>query len=183
MTLAMMAPVVAPWVRAYATLVAPSPAARSWIRALPFVAGYVAVWTGFAVAMAGLQAGLARAGAMAGDRLAGGGALVLIAAGLFQFAPLKQACLTHCRNPLSFFLTRWRNGPGSGLRLGLSHGLFCLGCCWALMATALAMGAMSLWWMALLTAVAVVEQWTPIGPRAGRGVGVALVSLGLWRLL
>lgn len=182
MTVAMMAPVAAPWVRAYATLVTPTPATRAWTAALPFAAGYALVWAGFAMAMALLQTALARAGALTGDRLSVGGGLVLIAAGLFQFAPLKQACLTHCRNPLSFFLARWRNGPGSGVRLGLEHGLFCLGCCWALMATALAMGAMNLWWMALLTAVAIVEQWTPIGRRASRGVGVALVALGLWRL-
>lgn len=186
MTVAMMAPVVTPWVRAYATLVTPAPAAarpRASTAALPFIAGYAIVWTAFAAAMAALQQALTAAGALVGDRAGGvAGAALLVGAGLFQFAPLKQACLTHCRNPLSYFLARWRDGAASGLRLGLGHGLFCLGCCWALMVTALAMGAMNPWWMALLTVVAIVEQWTPVGYVASRGVGLALVGLGVWRL-
>ena len=187
MTVAMMAPVVTPWVRAYATLVAPGRApgeSPAWAGAFPFIAGYALVWTAFAVAMAALQQALVAAGALVGGRVDGvAGAALLVGAGAFQFAPLKQACLTHCRNPLSYFLARWRDGAASGLRLGLGHGLFCLGCCWALMATALAMGAMNLWWMALLTLVAIVEQWTPLGLLASRGVGLALVGLGVWRLL
>lgn len=184
MTLVMMAPVVAPWVRAYATLAAPTPGTRSWTATAPFVAGYAMVWAAFAVVMALLQLALVSAGALAGDRLTGvAGSVVLIGAGLFQFAPVKRACLTHCRNPLSYFLVRWRNGPPSGVRLGLGHGLFCLGCCWALMLASFALGTMHLGWMAALTAVMALEQVAPWGAALGRAFGAGLVALGVWRLV
>lgn len=184
MTLVMMAPVVAPWVRAYATLVAPVPNTRAWSATLPFVAGYALVWAAFALVMALLQLALASTGALAGDRLAGlAGSAVLVGAGLFQFAPVKRACLTHCRNPLSYFLVRWRNGPPSGVRLGLGHGLFCLGCCWALMLASFALGTMHLGWMAALTAVMALEQAAPWGAALGRAFGAGLVALGVWRLV
>src|SRR5206468_284506 len=86
------------------------------------------------------------------------GALVLIGAGLFQFTAIKYACLRHCRNPLTYFLRRWRNGPPSGFRVGLEHGVFCVGCCWALMATTFAVGVMSVAWMVGLAAVSALEQ-------------------------
>lgn len=184
MTLVMMAPVVVPWVRAYATLVAPTPTTRAWSATLPFVAGYAMVWAAFALVMALLQTALASAGALAGDRLTGvAGSAVLVGAGLFQFAPVKRACLTHCRNPLSYFLVRWRNGPPSGVRLGLGHGLFCLGCCWALMLASFALGTMHLGWMAALTAVMALEQAVPWGAALGRAFGAGLVALGVWRLV
>ena len=108
-------------------------------------------------------------------------AIVFLAAGLYQFAPLKRACLTHCRSPIGFFLTRWRNGPAAGFRIGLEHGIHCLGCCWALMATALAVGVMNLWWMAALAAIALVEQVAPHGDTFRRPLGVALIAAGVWR--
>jgi predicted metal-binding membrane protein len=193
MTAAMMTPAVAPWLRAYATFVAQAPHATaghrpslstpSLSRAWPFAAGYAVVWTVFSVAMASTQAALAAGSWLVGDRLGSAlGAVVLIAAGIFQFTPLKASCLTHCRNPLGFFLARWRNGPTGGFRLGLSHGAYCLGCCWALMATAFAVGVMSVVWMALLTVVVVAEQTSAGGPAIARGVGVALVVAGAWRL-
>ncbi|MEZ5419095.1 MAG: DUF2182 domain-containing protein [Vicinamibacterales bacterium] len=183
MVVVMMTPTVLPWVWAYATLVAPSPSARAWPAAAPFVGGYFAVWLLYSAAMAALQTALAAAGVLTGDRLAGwAGPLVLIAAGAYQFAPLKTACLTHCRNPLTYFLARWRNGPVGGFRLGLAHGWYCLGCCWAVMLTALAIGVMDLAWMAALTVVVAVEQVAPAGVWAGRAFGAGLVAWGLWRL-
>jgi predicted metal-binding membrane protein len=183
MVVVMMTPTVLPWLRAYATLVAPTPAARSLTASVPFGVGYVLVWLGYSVAMAALQTALASAGLLVGDRLtAVAGALVLIGAGAFQFAPLKAACLTHCRNPLTYFLARWKDGAVSGLRLGVAHGAYCLGCCWALMLTALALGAMDVRWMAVLTVLVVLEQRAPGGVWLGRGFGVALAGYGLWRL-
>lgn len=183
MVVVMMTPTVLPWVRAYATLASPTPAERSWRHAVPFVAGYFVVWTSYSVGMAALQLLLASAGLLVEDRLATrAGALVLLAAGAYQFAPLKAACLTHCRNPLTYFLARWTNGPVSGLRLGIAHGWYCLGCCWALMLTALAMGAMNLWWMAALTAVVAAEQVAAAGVWLGRLFGVGLIALAVWRL-
>ena len=106
------------------------------------------------------------------------GAVVLIAAGLFQFAPARRACLTHCRNPLTHLLARWRGGV-SGFRIGLAHGAHCVGCCWALMATAFAVGVMNLWWMAALAAIAAIEQTAPHGDRVGGAFGLALAGWGV----
>ena len=110
------------------------------------------------------------------------GAAILIGAGTFQFAPIKQACLTHCRNPITYFLTRWRNGPTGGFRLGLGHGLFCVGCCWALMALALIVGMTHVLWMVALTLAVFVEQVLPHGHRLRIPLGVALIAAGLLRL-
>lgn len=111
------------------------------------------------------------------------GAVVLIAAGGFQFTRLKAACLTHCRNPLSFFLARWHDGPTGGLRLGLAHGLYCLGCCGLPMATGFALGVMNMAWMAIVAVVAVVEQVAPAGAFVGRLFGVLLIAIGAWRFV
>jgi predicted metal-binding membrane protein len=107
------------------------------------------------------------------------GSAVLVAAGAFQFAPLKRACLTHCRHPLTYLLAKWRNGPVSGVRLGLAHGAFCVGCCWALMATSLAVGMTSLWWMVALAAAVFVEQVVPHGHRIRIPLGIALIACGV----
>lgn len=186
MTAAMMTPVVAPWVRAYATLLAPDPgrAGRDpWVAAAVFAAGYAAVWAVFSVAMAAIQLLLVSRAYLVGDRvgpIAGG--LVLVGAGLFQFSALKASCLAHCRNPLGYFLQHWHDGPPSSFRLGLSHGLFCLGCCWALMATAFAVGTMHVTWMLVLAVVAVAEQTLPAGRAFARVVGAGLVAWGVWTL-
>jgi predicted metal-binding membrane protein len=110
------------------------------------------------------------------------GAVIFLIAGLYQFAPLKRACLTHCRTPLGYFLTRWPNGPMGAFRMGLHHGLFCVGCCWALMATAFAVGVMNAWWMAALGALTLVEQIAPQGQTLRRALGCAFVVAGLFRL-
>ena len=96
-------------------------------------------------------------------------AAILFTAGAFQFVPFKRACLMHCRNPLTYFLTRWRDGASGGFRMGFHHGLFCVACCWALMATTLAAGAMSLWWMLLLGTVTLLEQVSPMGRTNSNG--------------
>lgn len=182
MSMVMMAPVAVPWVRAYDRMLTPAPGA-AWTRLLPFAAGYGVVWAIFSVAMALTQASLAASGRLAAGRVGVvAGSVVLVAAGAFQFSALKSACLRHCRNPLSFFLARWHDGPIGGLRLGLSHGLYCLGCCWLLMATGFALGVMHLAWMAVVMAVTVIEQMTPAGPRVGRLFGAGLIVAGLWRL-
>lgn len=183
MVVVMMTPTVTPWVRAYATLVAPSPGRRAWTASASFVAGYFAVWLAYSLGMAALQAALTAAGTLVDSRLtARAGGLVFLAAGLYQFAPLKAACLTHCRNPLTYFLTRWQNGPVGGFRLGLAHGTYCLGCCWAVMLTALALGVMHLAWMLALTAFVAVEQMAPAGVRVGRAFGALLIAWGAWLL-
>ena len=103
----------------------------------------------------------------------------MIVAGLFQLTPLKDACLAHCRSPLSFFLARWDGGPGGPFKMGARHGAWCVGCCWALMALSFVLGVMNLLWMAVLTTMIVAEQRTPRRWQLGRGFGVALVAWGV----
>jgi predicted metal-binding membrane protein len=180
----MMAPAVWPWIRAFERLTSRGDGRlRRIVSTLSFAGGYVAAWAAYAVAAALVHMVLLRAGAVDPVRglapLLGAG--LLIVAGLFQFAPLKRACLTHCRNPVSYFLSQWRHGPMGGFRLGLGHGLFCVGCCWALMATALAVAVMNLWWMAALTAAVFVEQVAPRGEWIRAPLGIALIAAGLLR--
>jgi len=185
MTGVMMTPVVAPWLIALhrhqpatgAAVLGPLPA---------FASGYALAWAGFCLAAAAFQTLLHRAevdlpliqGAHTG---LGGGALVLV--GLFQFTPLKARCLSHCRSPAGYLLQNWRPGAAGALRMGVGHGLYCLGCCWALMLLALVVGHVSLVWMAVLTAVMVAETASPVGHRLARPLGALLVVSGLGTLL
>jgi predicted metal-binding membrane protein len=192
MMAAMMAPTTVPWVRAFHAF----PIAGARVAALPrrgaravatamFAGGYLTAWLAYSAAIAAAQAGLLRAGLL--HPVHGmpdpWGGLLLLGAALVQGSPLKRACLTHCRNPFTFLLQRWHDGPIGGFRLGLWHGLFCVGCCWALMATALAVGVTSLGWMALLAVAVFVEQVVPGGARARVPIGVALGAAGVWRLI
>jgi len=184
MMVAMMAPVVAPWVTAFAALAAREGRGRGRAR-VAFGGGYFVAWLGYSVAAAFAQFLLQRRGVL-GSGLAlpsHAGALVLVGAGLFQLTPLKQACLTHCRNPLTYFLQRWHDGPPGGFGVGLRHGLYCVGCCWALMATAFALGVMNVAWMAGLVVVMAIEQRVPRGVVIGRLAGVAIAVWGVVRLV
>jgi predicted metal-binding membrane protein len=104
---------------------------------------------------------------------------VLLVAGLYQLTPLKRVCLDHCRTPLGFVASHWRDGRLGALRMGIVHGAYCLGCCWALFAVLVAAGVMSLAWMLLLTLVVFAEKALPQGRRTAAVVGGALVVLGL----
>lgn len=168
----MMAPTVAPWIRTYHRFVVGEQ--REWSRlsaTAVFAGGYLAVWTCFGLVIALAQPFISMP--------AGSGSLLLIAAGLYQLSPLKQACLMHCRNPFSFLLARWKDGPRPAFRLGVQHGIYCLGCCWALMLTAFAAGVMSLWWMAALTLLTFIEQVSRVGARLRVPIGGALIAAGL----
>jgi len=184
MMAAMMAPTAWPWVTAFHRF---SGAARGVETGATtrFASGYLLAWLGYAIAAALLQSALHATALMPPSRdvvVPNVGAIIFLIAGLYQFAPLKRACLTHCRTPIGYFLTRWRNGPLGAFRMGLHHGLFCVGCCWALMATAFAVGVMNVWWMAVLGALALAEQITPQGQRLRRALGSALLLAGIWRL-
>jgi predicted metal-binding membrane protein len=108
-----------------------------------------------------------------------GGAL-LIAAGIYQFTPLKQACLRHCRSPLGFVLNHWHDGWIGALRMGMEHGAFCLGCCWVLMALLFVVGVMNLLLVAAIAGFVFVEKVLPGGAWIGRIGGGAMVALGAW---
>lgn len=147
-----------------------------------FAAGYIAVWGGFSVAAAGLQWSLEQSGllsAMMAGTSAALGAAVLIAAGLWQLTPLKQACLRHCRSPLYFLAHRWRQGRMGAFRMGLEHGAYCLGCCWFLMALLFYGGVMNLYWIAGLAAFVLLEKTVPAGHWLGMICGVGLIGWGV----
>ena len=186
----MMMPVSVPWVRVLISLsygggrgsrpLAGGEVAGWWVRVrsgLLFLAGYLSVWMLFSLAAAAVQFWLGERIALAGGSPLAGA--VLVGAGLYQLSPVKAACLRHCRNPLTYFLTRWRDGPRGALGMGWGHGLWCLGCCWALMALALVLGVMNLLWMAVLAAVVFIENVAPGGTVAGRVAGVGLVVWGV----
>jgi predicted metal-binding membrane protein len=182
MALAMMLPTAAPMILTYADI-AESAAAKGEPIVSPFVlvAGYCAVWLGFAAAAASLQ--VLVIGALvppdappaAAAWLAGA---VFLAAGLYQFSALKQACLSACRQPFPFFFANWKTTARGVFGLGLRQGLHCLGCCWAMMLLMLAGGAMNALWMAALGAAMTIEKLTTT-QRFSRAVGVVLVAAGI----
>lgn len=105
--------------------------------------------------------------------------LLLIAAGIYQITPLKQACLTKCRTPLGFFMTEWRAGDRGALLMGLKHGVFCVACCWLLMALMFVGGVMNLAWAAALTIFVLLEKATRWGGAFSRASGLVMVASGL----
>ena len=148
------------------------------------VAGYLAVWTGFGVVVhlgdLGLHQALLLVSVLDGyDQ--GIGAGILILAGVYQFTPLKFHCLDKCRSPLSFIAGHWSGGDDSrrAFSLGLSHGLYCLGCCWSLMLLMFAVGSGNIGWMLTLGAIMAVEKNAPWGKRIGKPLGAALIVVGL----
>ncbi|WP_407051391.1 DUF2182 domain-containing protein [Methyloraptor flagellatus] len=182
MVLAMMLPTAAPMLAAYAGRAEIAIAAGERpVSVLVPAAGYLTVWLGFAIVATGAQAGLTalRAfNAAMGPMTLVLGATTLLAAGVYQFTPLKQACLTRCRLPASFFAVRWSSETAQVYRLGLEQGLNCLGCCWALMAVMFAVGVMNVVWIAVLGLVMGLEKAT-LNPWVSRVIGVALIAWGL----
>ena len=182
MTFIMMMPAVSPWVTVVARLASSS---SGRVRTgMEFLTGYLATWVPYALIGASAQLVLLQRGLLpAGDALGRAvGGVVLIGAGLFQFSPFKAACLRHCRSPLGFFLERWDDGPAAPWLLGVRHGLFCLGCCWALMAVVFAVGIMSIVWMAVLAFAILLEQVAARGRDLSRVIGVSLIVWGLVRI-
>ncbi len=180
MMAAMMLPSAVPMVSSFAAL--DRSARGGGGRTAGFLLAYLAVWSGFSLVAAALQWGLQglglvdAAGASRTPLLAAG---LLVAAGAVQFTPLKQACLRKCRTPLGFLAVEWRPGFRGAAAMGLRHGLFCLGCCWALMLLPFVAGTMNLLWMAVLTAVVALEKLAPRGVLLSRGLGVLLILAGL----
>ena len=182
---AMMLPSTAPMVLTFASVERhrrePAPvdrAASTWL----FVAGYLAVWTAFGLAAYGLFVGVrslsipAFSWSHGGPYLAGA---VLILAAAYQLTSAKDACLRRCRGPLAFVTTRWREGPGGAVRMGVVHGAWCVGCCWGLMAALFALGVMSIPWMIVIAGLVAVEKLIPWKALANRSVALVLVVLGL----
>ena len=184
MMVAMMLPTAAPMILTYASLSRrqkPGSRVRTSVPAL--VLGYLAAWLSFSVLAAILDRVLQQASwiSSAGQSqslfLSGG---LLILAGVFQWTPLKTACLSACRSPLALMLTEWREGTWGAFRMGLRHGWFCVGCCWALMGLMWVAGMLNLLWLAALTLYMLAEKILPGAERWSRWVGVAAVFVGLY---
>jgi predicted metal-binding membrane protein len=174
MMAAMMLPSAIPTVTMYAGLAKD----RTSLAPLFFVAGYLAVWSAAGLAAFALAAAVGdvlaweRAG-----RWAAGATLLLAAA--YQLTPLKDACLARCRAPIAFLLGSWRPGRSGGLRMGMTHGAWCAGCCWALMAALFALGVMSIAWTALVAALVAFEKILPWRRLATWGTAMLLAVLGV----
>ena len=182
MMMAMMVPSAAPMVLLFTAIKrkqAPpvSPSVEAWI----FLGGYLLIWAGFSLVASLAQWRLERAGllsmAMASTSAVFGG-VILLAAGLYQFTPVKNACLRYCQSPVLFLSRYWRPGAGGALRMGLRHGSYCLGCCWFLMALLFVSGVMNLVWIAGIALYVACEKLLPLGRGLSRAAGVALIVSG-----
>jgi predicted metal-binding membrane protein len=178
MMMAMMLPSAAPAILLYARVHRHSASPETLPPTMGFLLGYVVCWVGFSAVAASLQ--LALGGAMQVGRDAA--AVVLIAAGIYQLVPLKDACLTRCRSPAEFITRHYRTGTLGAFRLGLLHGAYCVGCCWLLMALLFVCGVMNLAWVAALALLVAAEKLLPGGRWLARAAGVALICWGAYLL-
>ncbi len=161
MMVAMMLPSAAPMIVAFDT-VERGGTGRSPSRSMVFAAAYLLVWIGWSALAAGAQWLLQTVGLLTPMIVSNSKGLtagLLILAGLYQLTPLKQACLRHCRTPLGFLMAEWREGARGALAMGLRHGLYCAGCCWALMLLLFVAGVMNPVWIVFLTVAVALEKW------------------------
>jgi predicted metal-binding membrane protein len=189
MMIGMMTPSAAPMILIYARVgrqvaVAGQPfSASAW-----FAAGYLLSWTAFSLAATSAQWALERAALLTpmmestSDILGG---IFLIATGLYQWSPPKDACLSYCQTPLTFIMRHggFRRATTGALALGLRHGLYCIGCCWAVMLLLFVVGVMNLLWIAMLAALVLLEKVVPFGRLIARLSGIAFIAGGAWLLL
>jgi len=188
MMVGMMAPSAAPMILMYARVGRQGRAEGKHLAATGwFAAGYFLVWVGFSLAATFVQWAVERA-ALLDSRMATAsnvfGGAVLIAAGVYQWTPLKDVCLTQCQSPFAFLMRHggFRGDISGCLLLGFRHGLYCVGCCWALMALLFVGGVMNVLWIAVLVLLVLVEKLTPFGRWVARAAGVVFVAAGAWLL-
>jgi predicted metal-binding membrane protein len=183
MMAAMMLPSAAPMILCFSALNRRrSERARTFL----FVIAYLALWTAFSLAAAVAQWALQSIGwvsPMIESTSPALGGLLLTIAGVFQFSRVKHVCLRACRSPLGFLMSDWRGGLWGAWHMGIRHGLYCLGCCWALMALLFAGGVMNLLWIAALTGLVAIEKLAPKGERAAQILGGLLIGAGIVRLV
>ena len=184
MMVAMMVPSATPMILMFATV-----NRRRRERQAPFVPtgvfllGYLLVWTGFSALATSAQWGLhttALCSPMMVSMSPTLGSALLLAAGIFQWSRLKYTCLTHCRSPLGFLMSEWREGTRGVLIMGLRHGSYCVGCCWLLMTLLFVAGVMNLLWVATIAAFILAEKVVPAGPWLSRVTGLLLIGWGAW---
>lgn len=183
MMIAMMVPSAVPMIQAFlAVNEQRQNSSRPLVPVGVFLLGYLVVWTSFSALATLAQWGLHKAALLspmmvATSPVVSGG--LLLAAGVFQWTPLKRACLSGCRSPLSFLMSGWRDGNAGAFSMGLRHGAYCVGCCWALMALLFVVGVMNLLWIALIALFVMAEKILPRGELLGHIGGVALVTAGI----
>ncbi len=189
MMVGMMAPSAAPMILMYARVGRQGKAAGKPLAATGwFAAGYFLAWIGFSLAATLVQWAVERA-ALLDSRMASAssvlGGIVLIAAGVYQWTPLKDVCLAQCQTPFQLLMRHggFRGDLPGCLQLGLRHGVYCVGCCWALMALLFVGGVMNVLWIALLALLVLLEKLTPLGRWVARAAGVACIAGGAWMLL
>jgi predicted metal-binding membrane protein len=180
---AMMLPSALPLVMMYAGFSRRREGRDDQLGVAAIIVGYLVVWAMFSVAATAAQRVLSHwvvlTPMMEMSSNAAIGATLLLA-GAYQLTPWKGLCLDHCRSPLSFIMQRWRNGTAGALRMGLEHGVYCLGCCWALMLLLFAGGVMNLTVIVGLTLFVLLEKVAPFGVQISRALGVALLAVGTW---
>ena len=190
MMIAMMMPSAAPVVLLYARVYRHAQRQGQiespYVPTTSFVAGYLLAWFVFSLAVTSLQwsldsSGLFNAMTMWSSNLVMSGTL-LIAAGVYQFLPLKHACLKHCRSPADFVSRHWRRGRAGAAVMGIQHGIHCLGCCWLIMALLFVGGIMNLVWIAGLAVFVLAEKLAPEGHAIGRAAGAAMIATGVYLL-
>ncbi len=184
MMIAMMTPTATPMILLFASINRKRRERDApYIPTAFFLSGYLLAWVGFSAAATLAQWGLHQAALLSPMMMStsawlGGG--LLMAAGVFQWLPLKNTCLRHCRSPLGFLTTEWAEGARGALRMGLKHGSYCAGCCWALMALLFVGGVMNLLWIGGLTVFVLLEKVAPRGELIGRLAGLVLVGFAIW---
>ena len=185
MMVAMMVPSAAPMVLLFATVNRRrQEQSRPFVATGVFLSGYLVIWSVLALIATLGNWGLHQASlmtSMMGESSSGylGGSLLVIA-GIFQWSNLKYVCLTHCRSPLSFLMSDWKEGTAGALKMGLVHGKYCLGCCWILMTLLFVLGVMNLVWIAALAAFVLAEKVVPGGGKVSRATGGLLLAWGFW---
>ncbi|NJN53650.1 MAG: DUF2182 domain-containing protein [Anaerolineae bacterium] len=186
MMFAMMTPSAAPMVLTYTKISRRQAGTLQpvWGTAV-FFFGYLLIWTLFSAAATLAQGGLHAATLLSPmmettSPVLGG--IILVAAGVFQFTALKQACLSHCRTPLGYFMTEWREGKWGALAMGVRHGAFCVGCCWLIMALLFVAGVMNLFWIAIIAAYVLLEKVLPHGHKVSWAFGALMMGWGIWMI-
>jgi predicted metal-binding membrane protein len=182
MMIGMMTGTAAPVLLLFAAARAGKGASGARLSVLVFGLGYLTVWVAFSAVAALAQAALRQAAMLSPAMAASSRYLagpILMAAGAYQLTPWKSSCLTQCRSPLGFLMSHWRDGRLGALQMGLRHGAYCVGCCWALMCVLFVVGVMNLLWVAALTAFVLIEKIGPAGATLARVAGAAMVLVGM----
>ena len=187
MMIGMMVPSAAPMILLFGSVQRRQLAAESpKLRVALFTAGYLAIWAAFSVLAAVAQLALTKLALFAPLDLtvtAWLGAVLVALAGVYQLTPLKNACLRRCRSPAEFLSSHWRRGNAGAFRMGIEHGLYCVGCCWLLMSLLFVVGVMNLVWVAVIAAFVLIEKLVPQGETTAKINGVALLALALFLAL